>query len=75
MIPVMQLAEHDDPGARPALVAIIRSRPIAIVEPVAILAATERARAMLVDQEAWIDPDQGQDFAPAAADQRTIRQR
>ena len=67
MIPAVQLADQHQTGSWAALVAVVRAGAIAIVEPEAIAAAADRARAMPVDEEPGRDPELRQDLPPAPA--------
>jgi len=52
MIPTLQFADHHQPRTGAASIAVIAASAVAIVEPEAVFAAAERARAVLIGKEA-----------------------
>jgi hypothetical protein len=61
------LANQNDPDAGAALVAVVRSGAVLIIEPEPIFPAAERTGPMLVAQEPSVDAELRQDFEPAVA--------
>ena len=66
MIPAVQSADEQQPGAGATLVAEVAAGAIAIIPAEAILAAADRAWPMPIDEEPRVDPELWQDFAPAS---------
>src|SRR2546423_14860493 len=64
-IPTVLLANEDQPVSRAALPAEVGSLAVLVVKPKAILSAAQRARPVLIDQKAGLDPELRQDFPPA----------
>ena len=67
VVPAFQAADQQYAGARPALIAVVAASAVAIVKTETVFPATDRARAVLVGQEAGVDAEYGQDFAPSVA--------
>jgi hypothetical protein len=67
VIPAALLPKQKHAGTRTALIAVVRSGAIAIVEPEPISPAAERAWSMPVAEKFRIDAEQRQDFSPPAA--------
>ena len=66
-IPVVFLANQDNPGTGPTLVAVIGSSAVEVIKPETVLAAAQGARAMPIAQELGVDPEARQDLRPSAA--------
>jgi hypothetical protein len=60
----VQFPEKQEAGAWAALIAIVGPSSVAIIETVAILAAAEWARPVLVLEEPSVDPELWQNFPP-----------
>jgi len=67
MIPALELADQQYAGTGAALIAVVAASAVAIVKTETVFPATDRARAVLVGQEAGVDAEYGQDFAPSVA--------
>src|ERR1700730_8673871 len=67
MVPSLQFPDQHQPRTRPALVAVVGTGSITIVEPEPIFAAANRARTVLVAQKTGIYTKLRQDLLPTSA--------
>ena len=65
MIPTLQFADHHQPRTGAASIAVIAASAVAIVEPEAVFAAAERARAVSVLQKPCFNTKLRQYLSPA----------
>src|SRR5713101_361041 len=68
VVPVLELADQDQPGSWAALVAIVRAAAVAIIKAKSILSAADRAWAMPISQEVQVDTEPRQDLVPTSTD-------
>jgi hypothetical protein len=64
VVPAAQLADQQQARPRAALVAVVGTGAVTIVEPEAIFAAAHWARPVLVGKKAGFDAKLRQDFLP-----------
>ncbi len=65
MVPCIELSQQDDAGACAALIAVVGAGSILIIESVAVLAPTDRARTVFIDYEVpGLDAEPQQDLLP-----------
>jgi hypothetical protein len=67
MVPSLQFPDQHQPRTRPALVAVVGTGSITIVEPESIFAAANRAGPVLVPQKTGINAKLRQNLLPSSA--------